>query len=705
MSISSVAILVVGDPNEEENLLLQAASLPHYETQVYTASNVKEAVKRLIERQIHLILVNSKLQDGDAVQFLDAITHLSARVIPTIVLANEFEEKIGFDAFRKGAKDFIIRDKQRHYLQRLPLVIERVLKDEIRYKENTRTKKNTDIILSSISDGVFGIDLQGTITFANPVAAMYLQQSFEMLIGKNIFDCTQNLEQDFGECLKRALEDVKRTNIACVVGQYLITAGHNQYPFLVKVNVNPSFSEFLHLDGFTVFFKDIAETKYPSGKLHHMLVQDDLTGLLNRKAMLHRLEHAISYCNRYQTSCAILYIDLDSFKEINDALGHHFGDELLLKVAARIETVIREADVLARVGGDEFVVVLTHLNNINDAGRVAVKINQSMIPSFELNNQTYNVSASTGIALYPNDSALPDKLVEYAEMAMKVAKQHGKNNFQYYKSDLSSEAEKNMQIVNDLRLAIQAGSLELYFQPVFSVENLAVAQVEVLLRWHHAEFGMISPAVFIPLAKEAGLISILGQWVLNKACEYVKQWRAAKLNDFEVSINISFKEIERDDFVDNVVENLSNQQMDPKQFIFEFTESVFAVETEFVSKKVQQLKKAGFKIAMDDFGTGYSSLSYLRDLPIDIIKIDRSFVQAIGGEHHERHRQVVASIIELAKRLNIKTLAEGVETQEQADFLKSVGCEFLQGFFFLKPSPFKEITAYLKDIQTRQGKR
>lgn len=695
--IIPVSILVVGNPKTESAPLLQAASLPHYETKIHSANGLKEAIKILLERKIDLVLVDSKLDDGDAVQFLEALSHLSPRVIPTIVLAQEYEEKLGFESFRKGAKDFILKDKHRHYLQRLPHVIEKVLKEETRYRENTRVKKNAEVILSTISDGVIGFDLTGKITFANPVAAMYLSQNFELMIGRSIFDILEHMEIDFMPSLRYAMEQVESTNHTAVVGQYSISLGHNKFPFLVKVNLTPIFTELMHLEGYILFFRDIAETKFPTGKMHHMMVQDDLTGLLNRKAMLHRLEHAISYCNRYQTSCAVLYIDLDGFKAVNDALGHHYGDELLLKVSARIQSVIRDADVLARVGGDEFVVLLTHLNHTNDAGRVSVKINQSLIPAFDLNNHSYYISASIGIALYPNDSSDPEKLVQCADVAMGIAKKRGKNNYQYYKSDLNIEAEKNMRISNDLRLAIQADQLELYFHPLLVAKTELVSGLEALLRWHHPEFGMIPPAVFIPLAEEGGLISILGQWVLGKACEYFVLWKKEGLENFDISINLSVKELQRDDFVDNVIECFANHQVDPKRFIFEITESIFAHDPEEIIKKLHQLKQLGCKIAMDDFGTGYSSLSYLRNLPVDIIKIDRSFVQTIGVERNERHEEVVSVIIELAKRLNIRTMAEGIETQEQAEFLKKLGCEYLQGFLFLKPAPYKEITAYLKE--------
>jgi diguanylate cyclase (GGDEF)-like protein len=429
-----------------------------------------------------------------------------------------------------------------------------------------------------------------------------------------------------------------------------------------------------------------------------MSIQDDLTGLFNRKAFLHRLEHAISYCNRYHTKCAVMFVDLDGFKPINDALGHACGDELILQAANRIQSIVRDSDILARVGGDEFMVLLTHVNHPNDAARVAIKINRALHPPFEINNNKYHITASIGIAIYPNDSSEANKLIQYADCAMSMVKKRGKNDYQYYKSDLNVEAEKMMRISNDLRLAIESNQLQLYFHPQLCAKSGELVGLEALLRWNHPELGMVPPTLFIPIAEEMGFIGNIGQWVLIKACESYLSWQEQGLTDFTVSVNLSIKELQSEYFVERIAQCIEHYPIDPKRLQFEITESIFANDAQAIIDKLHQLKSMGFQIAMDDFGTGYSCLSYLKDLPIDVIKIDRSFVQCLTFQDSQRHRSIIAAIIDLAKRLDMTTLAEGVETEEQAEYLRSIGCEHFQGFLFAKPMPFEETTNYIRKI-------
>lgn len=695
--LSPVTVLIVGEASWQEISLAEGLVLPDYSVTLEMVSGVKDAINILVNKKIDLILVDTALRDGTPITLLEALAHMTVRMVPTVVLVEYLEEDAGFEFFRKGAKDLIVKDRKGEYLHRVPVILERVLNEENRHKESSRVKKNAEVILSTISDGVIGFDLKGTVTFANPVAAMYLNQEFEKMIGKPITALLDGMDKEFKIALRKAMEEVSNTNHLVVVGQCYVSLAQRHLPILIKINLSPVFSEFMHLEGYVLFFKDVGEAKYPTGKMQHMMSQDDLTGLLNRKAILHRLEHAISYCKRYKTSCALLHIDLDGFKAINDIIGHHYGDELLLKVSTRINAVIRDADALARVGGDEFVVLLTHINHDIDAARVAVKINQALIPPFELNSQPYYISASIGIALFPNDSEEPEKLLQQADLAMGIAKKRGKNNYQFYKVDLNVEAEKNIRIVNDLRLALNANHLDLYFQPLLETKTLQVVGVEALIRWNHPEFGLLLPGMFIHLAEETGLITVVGRAVLKKACEYCRKWKEKGLTSFYIAVNVSIKELQQENFVDNVIECFAEEEVEPSRFVFEITESIFANDPDVLIEKLHTIKSLGVRIAMDDFGTGYSSLSYLKNLPVDIIKIDRSFIQYLGIGENQRHGEVISIIVQLAKRLNMQTLGEGVETPEQMNFLKEIGCEYLQGFLFSHPLPEKEILAYLEE--------
>jgi len=695
--LTSANILVIGDPKREGLPISQAASVHGFDVHIITTKTLKEAVKIILEKSIDLILCEYHLNDGSAVDLLSALSHLTARMLPVVVVAEEVEEKFAIQAFRKGAKDFIVKDKSSHYLQRLPLVLERVLKDECRYRENTRIKKNNEAILASISDGVIGINLQGIITFANPVAAMYLHEQLPNIINQPIEQFAQRITNDFSVAFKKAVETVEKTNNLVSVGNYELGLNETSQKNEVKIYLTPVFDELLHLEGYVLSFRDVSDIQKLQSETQECEQQDDLTGLLNRKALLLRLKHTVAYCHRYNTRCAVLFVDLDGFKSYNDALGHDFGDELLLKVSQRICMVIRDADYVARTSSDEFIVLLTHINHTNDASKVAAKINRSLMPFFEINSDKFQITASIGIALYPDDSTDAEKLLQYADFAMSLAKKRGKNHYQYFQSDLNLEAERVMRLSNDLRSAIQLEQLDLHFQPQIDARTGRLTGLEALSRWSHPVLGMIPPSVFIPLAEEIGVIANIGRWVFDKSCHYYHLWQKQGLSNFTLSINLSIKELQRDEFVDEIAEAVYENLIDPHYFQFEITESIFAHDTQEIIYKLYQLKQIGFQIAMDDFGTGYSCLSYLRDLPIDVIKIDQSFVQAISSDNNERHKAIIAAIFDLAKRLRITTLAEGVETKDQAAYLRSLECDQLQGFLIAKPMPFAEVTQYIQD--------
>ncbi|MBN9287841.1 MAG: hypothetical protein BGO43_03075 [Gammaproteobacteria bacterium 39-13] len=694
---TQVNILLVENVDDIAGSFLHELEIPSFQAKIFRAKNIKEAIRIVLEKPIDGIIFQYQVNDGNAIEFLEGISLISARMIPTIVMASETEEKMGMQVFRKGARDFLIKDKQGNYLKRLPMTLERVLKEEIRYRENTRLKKNSEAVLATVSDGMLGVNLDGVITFANPAAALYLNQPLESLIGKKIDAYAEHIDITFAQSLSQGMHQIQISNQLAVIGQYMLTLAHNQQSCMVEISLTPIFNELMHLEGYVLSFRDISETKYLSEEVRHMSIEDDLTGLFNRKAFIHRLEHVISYCNRYHTKCAVLFIDLDGFKTINDALGHLSGDEILLKVVDRIQTVIRETDILARVGGDEFMVMLTHVNHPNDAARVAIKINRALLPSIELNGQKYYLTASIGIALYPNDSSDARKLVQYADFAMSMVKKSGKNNYQYYKPDLNLEADRMMRLSNDLRVAIQSNQLDLYFHPQVSATTGELIGLEALVRWHHPELGLIPPKQFIPIAEEMGFIGNIGQWVLQKTCESCLLWQQIGLENFTLSVNLSVNELQREDFLDDLVKCFTVFHIHPNRFQFEITESVFAHDVGDVMHKLRQLKSMGFQIAMDDFGTGYSCLSYLKDFPIDVIKIDRSFVQSLSYHDNERHKAIIAAIIDLAKRLDMATLAEGVETEAQAEYLTSLGCESLQGFLFAKPMTFSETTEYIRE--------
>lgn len=689
-STSKVTILVVGDAIRD-SVLLQVASLHEFNAQIIYAKNIKEAIKIILARTVDLTVIHYQLADGTAIEFLEAVQFLGSRLIPTIVVGKEQDEKWALHAFRKGARECLVEDKQGHYLQRIPVIIERLLKDE-KARGARENKINKEIFLQSVSDGVIGLDVNFEVTFINPAATMYFNTSVETLLHAPVKQLFAQFKEEvipFESAIKR----VKKTNQPAEMGAYTLLWGKEKLPLTVTLRLVPLFDEMLHLEGYLFLVTDHSDVKIRNHDREENV--DELTELLNKKAFMQRLQQTLVYCERYGSKAAVLLVNLDGFKTINEALGRIVGDELLYKIGIRLKSIVRQADLVARLGGDEFAILLTRVKHENDSGKVASKVMQALLSPFLLKGQNFYICASIGISLYPQDAYEANQLLHNANCALQTVKRKGKNGYQYYESNLTAQAEKMVRISNDLRSAPDQDQLDIYFQPQIEASSGRFIAFEALLRWHHPAFGMIGPSVFIPIAEEIGFIDKLGEWVVDHACVCCNQWEQQGLDAFRICINVSINELKRKDYVENITERVCAHGLSPSRFQIEITESLFLEDRHAVIQSLCELKAAGFQIAIDDFGTGYSCLSYLKDLPIDILKIDKSFIQMLSTAN-EKQIAIIASIIELAKKLNIVTLAEGVETKEQMEYLTTFGCDQLQGFLIAKPLPFERATQFIQ---------
>ncbi len=424
-------------------------------------------------------------------------------------------------------------------------------------------------------------------------------------------------------------------------------------------------------------------------QIEHQAFHDALTGLPNRVLFENRLEYALAQAERYKTTFATLFIDLDGFKHINDTLGHHMGDALLQEVSKRLKSRTRDSDTLARMGGDEFALILTNLRYKDDAIRVAQSYLEQFQSGFKIGEQNLFVGASIGVSLYPDDGEDLSSLLKHADSAMYQAKAGGKNNVRSFTHDLAEQAKRRLELETALRSALPNNELELHYQAQIDLSTGERIGTEALLRWNSAKYGFISPLQFIPIAEETGLILAIGDWVLYEACRQNVAWQNAGFKSLRVAVNISSLQFERSNFVENVVKVLEQTGLDPKYLELEVTESVVMKDVNQVINRLQELRELGISIAIDDFGTGYSSLKYLQKLPLDNLKIDRSFIKTIHSAND--HAPLVNTIILLAQSFNLRTTAEGIETQEQLDYLKNLGCNEAQGYFFAKPLPAKDV--------------
>lgn len=428
---------------------------------------------------------------------------------------------------------------------------------------------------------------------------------------------------------------------------------------------------------------DITERKQSEERMRHIAQHDALTGLPNRMSLLTRLAQLLPEARRHGWKIAMMFLDLDRFKIINDTLGHQIGDELLREVACRLSAVVRETDFVARLGGDEFVIILPGIASAADAAIVAGKAISALSSAIEANGHELHTSPSIGISVFPDDGPDGDTILKNADTAMYHAKAAGRNNFQFFASEMNLITSERLNIEHKLRHAISRNELELCFQPQFLAGDRRPTGVEALIRWHHPTEGMISPDRFIPVAEETGIIIEIGEWVLATACREMKRWIDAGLKPMRIAVNVSARQLRRRDFCETVANALTLSGLPAELLELEITESSVMENPQEAIHILERLGGMGVTLAIDDFGTGYSSLAYLKLFPIDHLKIDRSFVADIETDLNDR--AIAFGTIALAHSLGLKVIAEGVETEDQLELLRTNGCDEVQGYLFSKP--------------------
>lgn len=456
--------------------------------------------------------------------------------------------------------------------------------------------------------------------------------------------------------------------------------GADPYPAWLSINAfTDSNGQITHYAGIC---SDMSAVKQNELRLEHMAHFDPLTGMPNRSLMYDRLKQALNLAKRHRYNVAVMLLDLDRFKEVNDTLGHHIGDQLLTEASTRLLRCVRESDTIARMGGDEFLAILPEIGSANNAAHVAQKFNEVMALPFQLDGHEVFVSASIGITIYPNDGEEIDMLIKNADTAMYHAKAQGKNNSKFFTEDINKSTVERFKLESNFRRAIEKLEFHLNYQPKVDIKTGRMTGMEALLRWYHPSQGSINPGLFIPLAEETGLVVQLGEWALKEACRQNKAWQDEGLPPMKVAVNISARHFHRKDLADLISGVLKETGLEPRYLMIEITESTIIQNIEETIMLLKQIRDMGIGISIDDFGTGYSSLNYLNRFSIDELKIDRSFV---ADSVHEDNRKVINAIIALAHNLSLKVVAEGVETVEQLEYLSSIQCDLLQGYLFSKP--------------------
>lgn len=556
-------------------------------------------------------------------------------------------------------------------------------------------ENSAQIALNSISDAVFYTDILGNVNYLNSAAEKLTGWTSKAAYGRpssqvfNIINGTTH-EPSHNPVLA-VLESDKPTGLAA--DTVLIKRDGTEVS--IEDSCSPIHNEQGQLTGVVVVFHDVSASKAMSMKMAHLAQHDFLTNLPNRVLLNDRIAQAIASANRNDNKVALLFLDLDNFKHINDSLGHATGDKLLQAVSKRLSDCVRNADTVSRQGGDEFILLLADIKHEQDAALSAQKILDELKLPYLINKCNLHISTSIGISVYPNDGLDAETLIKSADTAMYYAKDKGRANYQFFKTEMNTRVVQRLMIEAHLRLAVEKQQFFLHYQPKINLKSKKITGVEVLIRWKHDEWGDIAPKRFINIAEDSGLIVPIGKWVLSEACKQAKTWLDDGLQTLNIAVNISAKEFLQKDFVNGVRAILHETQLPAGCLELEITETVLMRDVLTSKEILQQLKELGVQLAVDDFGTGFSSLNYLKQFPIDVLKIDQSFINDIESVLDDG--TIVNAIICMGNSLDLKVVAEGIENQNQLDFLNKHHCEEGQGYLFSPAINADQLALMLQD--------
>ena len=546
-----------------------------------------------------------------------------------------------------------------------------------------------EVLLNAIPDLIWLKDPNGIYLFCNKAFERLYGAKEHEIVGKSDYDFVDFQLADFFRTHDIIAMDAKEP----VRNEEELSFKEDDYNGLFETIKTPVYDKNSELLGVLGVSRDITARREDEEKIQKLEYFDPLTSLPNKLQLRLRVEHDLKIVQHQNEQLAVLFIDFDHFKNINDTLGHATGDELLVKVSKRLKPLLRQVDTLSRQGGDEFVVILPGVS-VDDAAHMAKRLLQAIEQPIKLDTNELIVTASIGIALYPNDGADIDTLFKSADAAMYLAKQNGRNNYRFFTSEIQSRSARILSLENALRYAHTRGELSLHYQPQISLSDGKIVGVEALIRWNHPDFGMISPVEFIPIAEESGQILLIGEWVMRTAATRMKQWMDMGFPAMSVAVNLSAVQFHHAHLSKLVSTIIDEVKLPPWFLEIELTESAAAQNPLHAIETMNELSEKGIRLSIDDFGTGYSSLSYLKRFKVYKLKIDQSFIRDISIDPEDR--EIVKIIIALGKSLGLKTIAEGVETKEQLDFLKENGCDEAQGYYFSKPLNVTDLEALLR---------
>ncbi len=698
--VVSKTVLLIQDEQRDALLVQELLSRSSDEAlQVHWVRSCREGLKRLTETghagapppdTIAAVVVDLFLPDSRGIETFERLYALAPQ-IPILVLSAAQDEELARLAVRRGAQDYLLKTHIDEYLlpKTLRSMIERAANADALFEE----KERAQVTLKSIGDAVISTDVDGRVTYLNTVAESMTGWSLQEAAGRP-------LEQVF-RIADATTRDVTQNPMALAI-QENKTVGLTSNCVLIRRDGTeaaiedssaPIHDRQGHVTGAVMVFRDVSMARALSLKMAHLAQHDSLTELPNRILFHDRLIQALALAHRHHHRLALLFLDLDRFKRINDSQGHAIGDCLLQSVAKRLLACVRSSDTVSRLGGDEFVILLSEVTCPEDAVCSAKKILLALSVPHRIDQDDLNLTASIGIATYPDDGAEAETLLKHADLAMYRAKDTGRNTYRFFEPHMDRHTTERISLESGLNRAIEGHEFILHYQPTVSLNSGKFTGVEALIRWRHPQRGLVLPSQFVPIAEEFGFITAIGRWVLHEACRQSQAWRAAGLPPLRLAINISTVELLEKGFVEGVRAILREHGLAPQDLEFELTETFLMRESNTTAAVIKSLSDLGVRIALDDFGTGYSSLSHLKRLPIDTLKIDQSFVSNLATDNDDA--SIIAAVIGMGKGLRVRIIAEGVETREQLASLQKMGCPEGQGYLFCRPLSAHEFVQLL----------
>src|ERR1700735_2920970 len=644
-----VLLMIEDNPGDVRLLKEMFAEQGLRETGVTHVESLAEAEQYLAFRTADVIVVDLKLPDANGLESVRR-AHAAAPRVPLVVLTKMDDESLSAKALREGAQDYLIKGQ---------------------------------------------IDARGLVgALSKAVAKTMTCWSRQDAVGLPVSKVFRILDATSRETNPNPVEIAMRQNeiVHLPSGCLLVRRDEREVP--IEDSVAPIHNREGHATGAVIVFHDVSAAQAMALQMNHSAHHDFLTGLPNRMLLNDRLAQAIALAARHSGKVAVLFLDVDGFKHINDSLGHTVGDKLLKSISNRLLGCIRCSDTVSRQGGDEFVVLLSEVEKPEDAAITARKMLEGVANSHVVEQHDLHVTASIGVSVYPDDGLDAQTLIKNADTAMYQAKENGCQSYKFFKPVMNVQAVERQSIEENLRRALEREEFALHYQPKIDLMTGVITGAEALIRWTHPIRGAVSPADFIPVAEDCGLILPIGKWVLREACMQARAWVKAGLPIGSMAVNISALEFRDEGFLDGVFAILGETGLDPSFLELELTESVLMKRADFTASVLQSLRAKGMRLAVDDFGTGYSSLSYLPRFPLDALKIDQSFVRQISLETEDT--SIVAAVISMGRSLKLRVIAEGVETQQEFAFLKAQHCDEAQGYYFSRPVSAKDFAELLR---------